>query len=55
MARSLTVNHDEKPSTTPLFTAFLVLAIGWLAAATLFNSGADAEAPAEAVQAVAPH
>ena len=32
MARSLTVKHDEVPSTSPLFTAFLLLAFGWMAA-----------------------
>lgn len=31
MARSLTVKHDEQPATTPLFTAFLLLAAGVLA------------------------
>lgn len=32
MARSLTVMHDEAPSTSPLLTAFLLLAFGWMAA-----------------------
>ena len=30
MARSLTVKHDEKPATSPLFTGFLLISIGWL-------------------------
>jgi len=30
MARSLTVNHEEKPSTSYLLNFFLALAFGWL-------------------------
>ncbi|NOY25310.1 MAG: hypothetical protein GXP62_05505 [Oligoflexia bacterium] len=31
MARSLTVKNDEVPATSPLFTAFLLLALAWMA------------------------
>jgi len=41
MARSLTVKHEEKPSTTPLFTAFLLLACAWMAATALSAASAD--------------
>lgn len=42
MARSLTVKHDEAPATSPLFTGFLVLAVGWMLMSTLAASTADA-------------
>lgn len=45
MARSLTVKHEEKPSTSPLFTAFLLLACAWLAASALSAASAE-ESPA---------
>ncbi len=41
MARSLTVKHEEKPSTTPLFTAFLLLACAWMAATALSAASAE--------------
>ncbi|MCB9777830.1 MAG: hypothetical protein H6742_04640 [Alphaproteobacteria bacterium] len=49
MARSLTVKHEEAPATSPLLTAFLVLAFGWLAVAGIVAMIQDAgasEAPA---------
>jgi hypothetical protein len=44
MARSLTVNHQEKPGTNALFTGFLVFACVWLGLAA-FAGFADASAP----------
>jgi len=38
MARSLTVKHEEKPATSTIMTAFLVLAIAWMAASAVFAS-----------------
>lgn len=38
MARSLTVTHEENPSTNPLLTGFLVLAAAVLLASALFSS-----------------
>jgi hypothetical protein len=38
MARSLTVNHDEKPSTNPLLTVFLLLAAGILVLSAVFTA-----------------
>jgi len=35
MARSLTVTHDEKPATNPLFTAFILVAVLWLVMSAL--------------------
>jgi hypothetical protein len=40
MARSLTVKHEEKPATSLIMTAFLVLAIVWMAASAVFASPA---------------
>lgn len=48
MARSLTINKEETPSTSPLLTAFLVLAFGWLAVSGLVamaQDGAGSETP----------
>ena len=42
MARSLTVKHEEKPSTSPLFTAFLLLAAAWMAASAVAEAGREA-------------
>jgi hypothetical protein len=41
VARSLVINHQEEPSTNPLFTGFLLFAAGWLLLA-----GFVSEAPA---------
>ena len=38
MARSLTVNHDEKPSTTPLLTIFLLLSAAVLAGSAMLTA-----------------
>lgn len=40
MARSLTVQHEERATTSPLLTGFLLLAAAWLMLAAMF--GADA-------------
>ncbi len=32
MARSLTVNHQETPSTNRLLNVFLLISVGWLTA-----------------------
>lgn len=50
MARSLTVKHEEKLGTSPLLTAFLVLAFLWLAASAL--AAASSESPANAAAEV---
>lgn len=42
MARSLTIKHDEKPSTSSLLNIFLLLAVGWMAITALVASTADA-------------
>jgi hypothetical protein len=38
MARSLTVKHEEKPATSLIMTAFLVLAVVWMTASAVFAS-----------------
>jgi hypothetical protein len=49
MARSLTVKHEEKTATSPLFTFFLLLAAGWMTLSALTASGtAEAEMPSPA-------
>ncbi|MED5372457.1 MAG: hypothetical protein VX899_15695 [Myxococcota bacterium] len=52
MARSLTVKHTEKPGTSSLFNAFLILAAAWLGLSLLasaFVSEADAAPEASAL------
>ena len=44
MARSLTVNHEEKPSTNPLLTGFILLAITWLALGAIIGGAINANA-----------
>lgn len=45
MARSLTVKHEEKPSTSLLLNAFLLIAIGWMAlSAVLGNASPEPNA-----------
>jgi len=44
MARSLTVHHDEKPATSSLLTAFLLLAFGWMAVSALVGVTTDGDA-----------
>lgn len=41
MARSLTVKHEESTGTSSLFTAFLLLACAWLAAAAVSSASAE--------------
>jgi hypothetical protein len=48
MARSLTVKHDEKPATSLIMTAFLVLAVVWMAASAVFASPSMDTLPAAA-------
>jgi len=43
MARSRTIKHTEKPGTSALLNAFLLIAFGWLVLSMLF-AGADADA-----------
>lgn len=47
MARSLTVKHDEKPSTSSLLNLFLFVAFACLVLASVFGA-----APAEGLEAV---
>jgi hypothetical protein len=51
MARSLTVKHEEKLGTSPLLNAFLVLALGWMAAAVLLAPAEAGDAPPATVGA----
>lgn len=52
MARSLTVKHDEKPATSSLLNAFLLLAFGWLIMGAVFASASAQDAtPVDAVHA----
>ena len=41
MARSLTIKHEEKPATSPLFTGFLLIAIAWLGLSAFTATAAD--------------
>lgn len=52
MARSLVVNHQEEPSTNPLLTGFLLLAVVWMLASafTMDVTAAPVEGPANAVE-----
>lgn len=51
MARSLTVEHEEHVTTSPLLTGFLIFAVFWLAIAGIVagSAEADADAPVDAV------
>ncbi len=49
MARSLTVNHDEKPATNLLLNVFLLVAVGWLTAVAFSGWGQAATAAAAPV------
>jgi len=50
MARSLTVTHEEKASTSPLLTGFLAIAITWLMLSALWGASADAAVTPSAAQ-----
>ena len=50
MARSLVVRHDETPRTSLLFTSFLVLSCGLLAAGWWLG-GEDLAPPATEIEA----
>jgi hypothetical protein len=52
MARSLTIKHEETPSTSLIMTGFLVLSFGWLAATAIFAATADAR-PVGSTQLIA--
>lgn len=41
MARSLTVKHEETPSTNPLLTVFLLIAVAWMTVAAINGYAAD--------------
>ncbi len=43
MARSLVVDHQEEPSTNPLLTGFLVLAVACLLASAVSGTGVAAQ------------
>jgi hypothetical protein len=45
MARSLTVKHEEKASTSPLLNIFLLLAFGWMGLTAIASSAAEPSAP----------
>lgn len=54
MARSLTIQHEERATTSPLLTGFLLLAAAWLLLAALFGADAySADAPTAAPSTVA--
>lgn len=53
MARSLTIKHEEKPTTSSLLNLFLLLAVGWMAVTALVASTADAS-PAPPAAVVSP-
>jgi len=44
MARSLTITHEEEARTTPLFTVFIIIAMGWLILSALAGSSAPSVA-----------
>jgi hypothetical protein len=44
MARSLTVNHDEKPATNVLLNMFLLVAVGWLTALAFTGWASEGQA-----------
>ena len=44
MARSLTVQQEENPRASLLFIGFLLLAVGWLALASVTSIGSEANA-----------
>ncbi|MCO4743877.1 MAG: hypothetical protein KC912_03750 [Proteobacteria bacterium] len=54
MARSLTVTHEENPSTNPLLTGFLILAAAVLMLSALLGAPSatgEVPAPSEATSA----
>ena len=46
MARSLTINHQEKPASSSLFNLFFALALVWMAFAAFTSPPASGETPA---------
>ncbi len=54
MARSLVVKHEEKLGTSPLLTAFLVLAAVWMISGVFFASAASGSQRPAAAPAAAP-
>lgn len=51
VARSLTVQHEENVSTSPLFTGFLLFAVAWLLIGGVI--AAQLDAPADGVEVTA--
>jgi hypothetical protein len=49
MARSLTIKHEETATTSPLFTGFLLLSVGWLLAGALTSGDAQAQSDASVI------
>lgn len=49
MARSLTIQHDEKPATSTLLNAFLLLAFGWLAMTAIVTAISEPVTAAPAI------
>lgn len=43
MARSMTIKQEEKPTTSPLFNIFFLLAVGWMALAAITSANAEVE------------
>ena len=43
LARSLKVNHQEKPTVNPLLIAFLVVAVSWMLIGAAFSAADSAE------------
>lgn len=43
MARSMTIKQEEKPTTSPLFNIFFLLAVGWMALAAITSANAEAD------------
>ncbi len=54
MARPLTVKHEEEARTTPLFTVFIAIAMGWLILSALAGNASPSVAatPAPDVPAI---
>ena len=47
MARSLTIKHEDKATTSPLLNGFLLLAFAWLIGSALFAAPAESATPAQ--------
>jgi hypothetical protein len=49
MARSLTIQHEETATTSPLFTGFLLLSVAWLLASALTSGDAQAQGDVDVI------